>query len=60
MEELINNLRLGQKELALWEGGKMAISAVPGAGKSHTLAVVAAITINKNKLNAVTKIIVII
>jgi len=51
MEELINNLRLGQKELALWEGGKMAISAVPGAGKSHTLAVVAAITINKNKLN---------
>lgn len=51
MEKLINNLRTGQQELAKWEGGKMAVSAVPGAGKSHSLAVAAAITINKNNLN---------
>lgn len=51
MQNLINNLRAGQQELARWKGGKMAISAVPGAGKSHSLAVAAAITISKNHLN---------
>jgi DNA helicase-2/ATP-dependent DNA helicase PcrA len=51
MQNLINNLRAGQQELARWKGGKMAVSAVPGAGKSHSLAVAAAITISKNNLN---------
>lgn len=51
MENLINNLRSGQKELASWKSGKMAISAVPGAGKSYSLAVAAAMTIKNNNLD---------
>ena len=49
--ELINQLRPGQKELALWQGGKMAVSAVPGSGKSHGLAIASAVTIAREKLN---------
>ncbi len=49
--EFINQLRPGQKELAFWQGGKMAVSAVPGAGKSHSLAIASAITIAREKLN---------
>lgn len=49
--EWIAKLRPGQKELALWRGGKMAISAVPGAGKSHSLAIASAITIAREGLN---------
>ncbi|MGI0479912.1 ATP-dependent helicase [Geminocystis sp. CENA526] len=51
IESLVANLRQGQKQLALWKGGKMAVSAVPGAGKSHGLATAAAITIARNKLH---------
>ncbi|MGV2390737.1 MAG UNVERIFIED_CONTAM: hypothetical protein LVR29_28640 [Microcystis novacekii LVE1205-3] len=36
---LRQQLRAGQQELADWQGGKMAISAVSGAGKSTVLAV---------------------
>ena len=52
IESLINQLRPGQKELALWRGGKMAVSAVPGAGKSHSLAIAAAVTIAREKLSS--------
>lgn len=51
LERIINQLRPGQKSLAEWERGEMAVSAVPGAGKSHSLSVAAAINIAKNKLN---------
>lgn len=51
MQNLINNLRVGQRELVQWKGGKMAVSAVPGAGKSHSLAVAAATIIKENNLN---------
>jgi DNA helicase-2/ATP-dependent DNA helicase PcrA len=34
--------RPGQKEALAYTGGKMGISAVPGSGKTHTLAVLAA------------------
>ncbi len=51
MQNLIDNLRSGQQKLAQWKGGKMAVSAVPGAGKSHSLAIAAAITIKENNLN---------
>ncbi len=44
-------LRLGQRRLADWEGGYLAVSAVPGAGKSHSMAVAAAITIARQKLH---------
>jgi DNA helicase II / ATP-dependent DNA helicase PcrA len=44
-------LRLGQRTLADWQSGPLAVSAVPGAGKSHSMAVAAAITIAREKLH---------
>ena len=44
-------LRLGQRTLADWQGGYLAVSAVPGAGKSHSMAVAAAMTIAREKLH---------
>jgi DNA helicase II / ATP-dependent DNA helicase PcrA len=53
--EIINRwrqgLRVGQRTLADWQGGKLAVSAVPGAGKSHSMAVAAAMTIAREKLH---------
>ena len=51
LEDLRNSLRPGQQQLTSWTGGKMAISAVPGAGKSHSLAVAAAMMIAKYQLH---------
>ncbi len=51
LKQIANNLRPGQKNLAQWRSGQMAVSAVPGAGKSHSLAVAAAIAIARNQLN---------
>lgn len=48
---IIANLRPGQDLLAEWQNGAMAVSAVPGAGKSHSLAITATLTIAKNQLN---------
>jgi DNA helicase II / ATP-dependent DNA helicase PcrA len=44
-------LRLGQRTLADWQFGSLAVSAVPGAGKSHSMAVAAAIVIAREKLH---------
>jgi DNA helicase II / ATP-dependent DNA helicase PcrA len=44
-------LRLGQRTLADWQSGPLAVSAVPGAGKSHSMAVAAAMTIARQKLH---------
>jgi DNA helicase II / ATP-dependent DNA helicase PcrA len=44
-------LRVGQRTLADWQSGLLAISAVPGAGKSHSMAVAAAIAIAREKLH---------
>jgi DNA helicase-2/ATP-dependent DNA helicase PcrA len=49
---LRDRLREGQRPLADWSGGEMAVSAVPGAGKSHSLSVAAAITIARHQLQA--------
>ncbi|MGL5806419.1 MAG: ATP-dependent helicase [Xenococcaceae cyanobacterium] len=51
-QELRNGLRVGQQSLADWRGGQMAVSAVPGAGKSHSLSVAAALVIARNRLHA--------
>jgi DNA helicase-2/ATP-dependent DNA helicase PcrA len=51
LQQIVNSLRPGQKNLAQWQRGQMAVSAVPGAGKSHSLAVAAAIAIARNELN---------
>ncbi|WP_416350947.1 ATP-dependent helicase [Rivularia sp. UHCC 0363] len=40
-----NSLRSGQQQMADWTGGPLAVSAVPGAGKSTGMAAAAAIAI---------------
>ncbi|MDR9404439.1 MAG: ATP-dependent helicase, partial [Halothece sp. Uz-M2-17] len=57
--ELRNNLRVGQQPLADWEGGKLAVSAVPGAGKSTGMAIAAAIAIAHHYLNMKHQLIVV-
>ncbi|GAB4234918.1 MAG: ATP-dependent helicase [Stanieria sp.] len=52
LQQLRNSLRPGQENLANWNAGLMAVSAVPGAGKSHSLAVAAAIAIAKHQLHS--------
>ena len=47
---LRNSLRPGQQELADWQSGPLAVSAVPGAGKSYGMAVAAAIAVAHNQL----------
>jgi DNA helicase II / ATP-dependent DNA helicase PcrA len=51
LQILRDSLRPGQRELADWQGGKLAVSAVPGAGKSTGMATAAAIAIAKNRLH---------
>jgi DNA helicase II / ATP-dependent DNA helicase PcrA len=43
-------LRAGQHEMADWQGGPLAVSAVPGAGKSTGMAAASAIAIARNQL----------
>lgn len=50
--DLQKKLRPGQRELAEWQGGALAVSAVPGAGKSTGMAVAAAIAIARFQLHA--------
>ena len=56
---LRNSLRTGQQGLANWRGGEMAVSAVPGAGKSHSLSVAAAIAIAQNQLHSRRQLVVV-
>jgi DNA helicase II / ATP-dependent DNA helicase PcrA len=51
-QKLREGLRRGQQDLADWQGGQMAVSAVPGAGKSHSLSVAAALVIAKYQLHS--------
>jgi DNA helicase II / ATP-dependent DNA helicase PcrA len=59
LQLLRNSLRTGQQGLASWQGGEMAVSAVPGAGKSHSLSVAAAIAIAQNQLHSRRQLIVV-
>lgn len=52
IQRLRNTLRLGQQSMADWRGGKLAVSAVPGAGKSTGMAVAAAIAIARYQLHS--------
>ena len=45
-----DSLRSGQREIADWTVGRLAVSAVPGAGKSTGMAVAAAMTIARQGL----------
>ena len=49
---LADSLRPGQKALAQWRSGPLAVSAVPGSGKSTGMAAGAAIAIAHHQLHA--------
>jgi DNA helicase-2/ATP-dependent DNA helicase PcrA len=51
LQDIYASLRQGQRELADWAGGSLAVSAVPGSGKSTGMAAAAAITIARNQLH---------
>ena len=59
LQLLRSSLRTGQQGLGNWQGGEMAVSAVPGAGKSHSLSVAAAIAIAQNQLHSRRQLIVV-
>ncbi len=50
-QKLRDILRPGQREIADWQEGPLAVSAVPGSGKSTGMAVAAAIAIARHQLN---------
>lgn len=51
MAAILAQLRPGQQAMATWRGGELAVSAVPGAGKSTGMAAAAALTIAREQLN---------
>jgi DNA helicase II / ATP-dependent DNA helicase PcrA len=59
LAQLRDRLRPGQQEIADWQGGPLAVAAVPGAGKSTGMAVAAAITIARHQLNARRQLVVV-
>ncbi|QHU99397.1 ATP-dependent helicase [Synechocystis sp. CACIAM 05] len=59
LEQLRQSLRSSQLPLADWHGGEMAVSAVPGAGKSHSLSVAAAIVIAHHGLHNQEKLLIV-
>ena len=50
-QEIRNALREGQRQMADWQGGRLAVSAVPGAGKSKGMADAAALAIARHQLH---------
>ncbi|MGK7947950.1 MAG: ATP-dependent helicase [Xenococcaceae cyanobacterium] len=59
LQQLRNSLRPGQQSLADWKGGQMSVSAVPGAGKSHSLSIAAAVTVARNQLHSRKQLVVV-
>jgi DNA helicase-2/ATP-dependent DNA helicase PcrA len=51
LQEIRDGLRRGQQALADWPGGRLAVSAVPGSGKSTGMAAAAAIAIARHQLH---------
>ncbi len=51
IQQLRNSLRPGQQEMGDWQGGLLAVSAVPGSGKSTGMAIAAALTIARQRLH---------
>lgn len=54
-----NSLRPGQQQMADWQGGPLAVSAVPGAGKSTGMAAAAALAIARYQLHARRQLVVV-
>jgi DNA helicase-2/ATP-dependent DNA helicase PcrA len=59
LQRLRNSLRQGQQPMADWQGGSLAVSAVPGAGKSTGMAVAAAIAIARYQLHGKRQLVVV-
>ncbi len=59
ISKLTSSLREGQIPLVNWRTGELAVSAVPGAGKSHSMAVAAALTIAREKLHSRKQLIIV-
>ena len=59
ISQLYQSLRPGQYPLGDWQGGEMAVSAVPGAGKSYSLSIAAAIAIIRHQLNSLRQLVIV-
>ena len=59
LQWLRDSLRPGQQSLADWQAGSMAVSAVPGSGKSTGMAVGAAIAIARHQLHSQHQLVVV-
>ncbi len=59
IQKICSNLRPGQQQMADWQGGPLAVSAVPGAGKSYGMATAAALAIARYKLHSHYQLIVV-
>jgi DNA helicase-2/ATP-dependent DNA helicase PcrA len=59
LQQIRDTLRSGQQEMADWQGGPLAVSAVPGAGKSTGMAAAAALVIAQHQLNARRQLVVV-
>jgi len=59
LQKLRDGLRRGQQSMADWQGGQLAVSAVPGAGKSTGMAVAAAFAIARYQLHGRRQLVVV-
>jgi DNA helicase-2/ATP-dependent DNA helicase PcrA len=59
LQRLRNGLRRGQQSMTDWQGGQLAVSAVPGAGKSTGMAVAAAFAIARHQLHGRRQLVVV-
>ncbi len=59
LQRLRNGLRRGQQSMTDWQGGQLAVSAVPGAGKSTGMAVAAAFAIANYQLHGKRQLVVV-
>ncbi|WP_413160100.1 ATP-dependent helicase [Capilliphycus salinus ALCB114379] len=59
LQKIRSTLRPGQQQMADWKGGLLAVSAVPGAGKSTGMATAAAIAIARYGLSSRRQLVVV-
>ncbi len=59
IQKICSYLRPGQQQMADWQGGPLAVSAVPGAGKSYGMATAAALAIARYQLHSHHQLIVV-
>ncbi len=59
LQQIRAGLRAGQQQMADWQSGPLAVSAVPGAGKSTGMAGAAAIAIARHQLHSHRQLVVV-